>query len=357
MNDGDRFFAQLYEAFNRAAQGSLTQHTLCVSGRPVRLLIAGEGMMALWPALAHLIATNDDNDDYDYALTICLWDSATTGISPPPPPWDTDQYGRHGEIRAFNTAALRFAFDLGRGMLYAWSAMRKLALCWTSEAHHLPAYERGAPLLPIWHWWLSAMGDALLHAAAVSSDGSGVLIVGRGGSGKSTTALACLSAGMDYLGDDYCAVTLGPQPHVHSLFCTAKLHHDNLHRLPCLRHTRRLSEEEKVIFDLRAEFADRLARCCELRAILVPAFSNCARPSLEPVSSALALRALAPSTLFQLAASGAADFERIAALVKRTPCYRLWLGEEVGAMSDIILELLGATRNESQRHHPDIQPS
>lgn len=338
MTEGDCFFAQLYDAFDRAARRSHTQHGLHVAGRRVRLLIAGEGMMVLLPALAHLIAPSDD-DDGD-ALTICLWDSASTGVKPPPPPWNEAHYGPRGEIRAFNTAELRFAFDLGRGMLYAWSAARRLALCWASDARDLPAYERGAPLLPVWHWWLSGMGDVLLHAAAVSDTGMGVLIVGRGGSGKSTTALACLGAGMDYLGDDYCAASLGARAHIHSLFCTAKVHHDNLHRLPHLRQAYRLSEEEKVIFDLRPDFDARLTQCCELRAILVPAFAGQASSSLEPVSPGLAVRALAPSTLFQLAGSNAADFERISSLVKQAPCYRLWLGEDINALPAILKTLL-----------------
>lgn len=338
MQEGDRFLAQLYDTFDRAAQHGLAQHTLCIAERRVRFLIAGEGMLVLWPALAHLVASNDDNAED--ALTICLWDSVSTGVRPPPPPWDEAQYGPHGEIRAFNTAKLRFAFDLGRGMLYAWSATRRLALCWASDARDLPAYERGAPLLPIWHWWLGSVSDVLLHAAAVSNAGKGVLIVGRGGSGKSTTALACLGAGMEYLGDDYCVVTLGARSHIYSLFCTAKVNHDNLHRLPHLRRARRLSEEEKVVFDLRPAFATRLARRCELRAILVPAFAGQAGSSLESVSPGLALRALAPSTLFQLVSSGAADFERISSLVKQTPCYRLWLGDDTNTIPAVIKTLL-----------------
>lgn len=345
MNEGDRFIAQLYGAFDRAAQGGLTQLTLCVAGQHVRLLIAGEGMSVLLPALAHLVVP--EQNDEDNALTICLWDTASTGIHPPPPPWNEAQYGRHGEILGFNTAELRCAFDLGRSALYTWSAAAKLAICWTSDARILPAYERGAPLLPIWHWWLSSRGDALLHAAAVSCDGIGALIVGRGGSGKSTTALACLSAGMDYLGDDYCAVTLGARMHIHSLFCTAKVHRDNLHRLPRLQRTNRLDEEEKIVFDLCTEFAAGLARCCQLSAILVPAFADRNDSSIEPVSPGLALRALAPSTLFQLAASRASDFEHIAYLVKRTPCYRLWLGGAVGSIPDVVRELLRSTTHES----------
>lgn len=41
-----------------------------------------------------------------------------------------------------------------------------------------------------------------LHAACLSSGGTGVLVCGPSGSGKSTLALALLEAGLDFLGDD-----------------------------------------------------------------------------------------------------------------------------------------------------------
>ena len=52
----------------------------------------------------------------------------------------------------------------------------------------------------------------------------------QGGLGKSTAALCCLCNGLDYIGDDYVLVQLGPIPTVHSLYCTAKLNHDQMAR-------------------------------------------------------------------------------------------------------------------------------
>lgn len=337
MNEAEDFFDRVCDGFGRAATRSCTQHTLCVGGCTIRLLIAGEGMKCLLPALAHLVISSSDREA---DLTLCLWDGAGNGMAPPPPPWTEAHYGPHGKVSAFSTASQRFAFDLGRGALYAWSARRKLALCWTHDARRLPAYERGAPLLPIWHWWLDGRGDLLLHAAAVGSGRGGMLIVGRGGSGKSTTALACLDAGMGYLGDDYCAVTMDGTMQVHSLFCTGKVHRDNLHRLPHLRQVSRLEEEDKLIFDLHSKYAAKLMRSCELRAVLVPALAHQSQTHLEPISPSQALQALAPSTLFQLTDSGPAEFERMSRLVRRFPCYRLWVGENVADIPGVLARLL-----------------
>ena len=60
-------------------------------------------------------------------------------------------------------------------------------------------------------------GYQLVHAAAVGSEAGAVLISGKGGLGKSTTALSCLGKGLTYVGDSHVVVQLDPFPRVHSL--------------------------------------------------------------------------------------------------------------------------------------------
>ena len=76
----------------------------------------------------------------------------------------------------------------------------------------------------------------MLHAAAVGTADGGVLIVGRGGVGKSTTALACLAAGMKYVADDYLVVQLDPEPRAFQLYGTAKLEASQLRHFPELQN-------------------------------------------------------------------------------------------------------------------------
>ena len=84
--------------------------------------------------------------------------------------------------------------------------------------------------------WLGSPTVQLVHGAAVSWDGYGVLIVGVSGRGKSTTALACARAGFSYLGDDMCVVETGSvargiPAQVHGVFATAKLNADSRNRI------------------------------------------------------------------------------------------------------------------------------
>ena len=84
--------------------------------------------------------------------------------------------------------------------------------------------------------WLASPTMRTLHAAAVSLGGRGVLFLGVGGRGKTTTSLACARAGFSFMGDDLCTVEAGNSataspPLVHGLFATAKLNVDSRMRL------------------------------------------------------------------------------------------------------------------------------
>jgi len=61
----------------------------------------------------------------------------------------------------------------------------------------------------------------------------------------------------------------------------------------------------------------------------VPRQNNGIRSNrFTPAGSGAAVRALAPSTLFQLPGAGADNFRMIVALTNRLPCFELELGSE-----------------------------
>jgi hypothetical protein len=60
----------------------------------------------------------------------------------------------------------------------------------------------------VWPWTQPGSRPVVtLHAAGVACAGRAALIVGDSGSGKSTAALACASAGFGFLGDDQVAAS------------------------------------------------------------------------------------------------------------------------------------------------------
>ena len=84
--------------------------------------------------------------------------------------------------------------------------------------------------------WIASPSMRTVHAGAVALGGRGVLLLGVGGRGKTTTALACARDGFSFMGDDLCIVEAGDAltgrpPFVHGMFATAKLNPDSRTRL------------------------------------------------------------------------------------------------------------------------------
>jgi hypothetical protein len=152
---------------------------------------AGDGLVPfLTSALAHLRASGPEPAD----LTVYVWDSASTGIPLPACPWTPD--GVFGEARTVveNWPGVEFvAFPHG-GEIDVLDRARGLGFHYLGGAHPTAGPQSSLPLLTILDWWLAERALHCIHAAAVGLDSGGVLLAGRGGSGKSTTALACLQS-------------------------------------------------------------------------------------------------------------------------------------------------------------------
>jgi len=262
----------------------------------------------------------------------------------PPPPWSHDDYRERGEVRGYNDERYHTAFSLGSGVLSMLDTVCGRAFFWVRDACSLAYWESGAPLLYLLHWWFSHEQKQLLHAAAIGYPDGGILLAGRGGSGKSTTALAALQAGLWYAGDDYCLLEPGQQPRVHSLYNSAKLNPDNLLRFPELGRLfadASCRMEEKALVFLHDYCPEKLSSVFPLQAVLLPRVRGGTSSSLEAVSPAAALKALAPSTIFQLSGAGANSFRIMSGVVQRVPCYQINLGSELESVSQTIVNLLG----------------
>ena len=220
----------------------------------------------------------------------------------------------------------------------------RVAVFWTASPERVPRYERAAPLRAILDWWGGHHGCRVVHAGAVGADEGGVLLVGKAGSGKSTAVLACLGSGLSYAGDDGVAVTGGVTPAVHSLYCTAKLEPAHLRRaLPHLASVLDGSEEAhqgKRMFFLDRARPVELTAGFALRAVLLPRVTGSERSATRRVSSATALVALAPSTLFQLPGAHQQRLRHMTEVLGRVPAYTLDLGSDLASVAPAIRAVL-----------------
>jgi hypothetical protein len=188
-------------------------------------------------------------------------------------------------------------------------------------------------------------GRQLVHAAALGTTSSGLLLAGQGGSGKSSTALACLGSALRYAGDDYCLVSFEPEPRAHSLYGSAKLHADQAGRFPgltpALVNADKLSSE-KALFMVHRQFPQHIQESFPVVAVVVPVIAGARRAWVEPSSPGSALLALAPSTILQLPGAGRGALATLARLVQRLPCYRLHLGGDLDRLPPLLAGVLAA---------------
>lgn len=342
-NDIAGFFAHLEAVHALACRRTGVPQTECFSlaGNRLALTFAGDALPGqLLPALRHLSAGNGSSGP---ELQVALWDSVASGEPMPSPPWSLDDCVERGEVRGYNDERFRTAYFLGSGVLNMLDRRHGKGLFWLRDANRLALWESGAPLLALLNWWFSGGGRQLVHAAAVGYPEGGILLAGRGGSGKSTTALACLETDLLYAGDDYCLLETAPDTRVHSLYNSAKLNCDNLRRFPTLGRLFDLPSariEEKALVFLQERLPEKLTGGFPLKGIFLPRVTGQKSTSLERVSPAAAMRALAPSTLFQLCGAGREGFAVMATLVRQVPCFQLHLGTDLSGVTGTIRRYL-----------------
>jgi hypothetical protein len=336
--------AQLEAAFGHAAASApVEERSFRVGGHQVLLRFAGKGMVpSIAPAFAHLAAPPIREPE----LVVDIWDSASTRAVAPMRP-TVDPSSPAGAFYYFEDPPLRGVFQPGMQALSAVDLRTDRAWYWVADPRDLPYWERAAPIRQILHWWMATRGHQQVHGGAVGTPDGGVLLVGKGGSGKSTCSLVSLASELRYAGDDYTMVSVQPRPWVHSLYSSGKVDPGNLWRVPHLEpavSNRGYLATEKAVVFVDQHFPGRPIDGFPLRAIVLPTITGGPRTRAVPTSRAAALAALAPSTVFQLHTAGREALKYMGSLVLAVPAYVLELGSDVRVVPDVLLELLGGLR-------------
>lgn len=339
IEDAERchdFFLTLAENFQVAcAQQTVVKRFYQIGHRILCLVFAGEALVNITTAALQQCAVQAERAD----LTIYCWDSVSTHSSMPPPPWEPSAQTFRGDIKGYNNSRYITAY-VHYDVLYALDRDTQQGFFWTHDAKRLPFYFAAAPLRPLLHWFCRLQALHLFHAAGVAYQDRGVLIAGRGGSGKSTSAVLCMQAGLDYLGDDYVAVGLEPQPTIHNLFNTAKVVKAGLIDIPALAATHgylaKTPDYEKATL-----FFDSLKKQVPLHAILVgkvmPAVVDTV---IHKISALEAIKALVPTTMAQIPGIYEDVLTYVKQLTSLVPCYRIEFGSDLKEIPRVIMRFI-----------------
>ena len=308
------------------------------AGLPVRMRVAGPDLCDQLERCFRPLESAAEDGPAD--LTIDAWDREHTGVGCPGVPFvpDATDAVSGGLLKQFHRGAVLY-LERARDVAALDRHRRRLFFC-VQAATATELHLRSKPFPDLLAIWYRDRGVQQLHAALVSRQGRGVLFVGASGSGKSTCALACTLGGFDYLGDDYVGFQLAGEDCVgHAFYGSARVDDATIDRFPALAAHRiaPIARWERKGMVCISEIPEcSMVPSTRIAAIVVPEIRAGGRLRLSPASPGTALRSLAPSTLLVPLGARAPGLSVLGELVRRAPCFRMEVGDDVAAIPGAI---------------------
>jgi len=318
------FYAAAAREYDLAAERTgVVEVDLRFADRRVRLRFAGA---ELADALLGALAARRDDGGGEVDATIALWEARARPAGSLPFPWPVADVGPGGLVRGSDFSRVLAVHETYSDTVTLVDAAERAVLHRVPHCGAVPWWERAAPLRPALFWALGGEGRHLVHAGAVGDDRGGVLLAGARGSGKTTVALAALQHGLGFVADDYLLLHANEEPKAVSLYGTASI-------------SGAPDAQAKTVVDVTSLMPDSLRQSLPVRAVAVPRICG-GRARLRHLSPAEALRAWAPTTVFQMPFDDGAALASLAAVVRRVPCFALDVGDDGAELASAVEQVL-----------------
>ncbi len=346
------FFEGALAAFEDAAShtGSSVRE-FQIADKVARLRFAGSGMIEkVTQPFSHLVLNSGPTKHStpgDDTLTIFIWDSASTNSPLLQPPWKKDDFTPLGQVIPCSTGRYRAVYESEGRLLSVTDLATNTAIYWARDHADIPFHVRATPIRAILSTWLSQKRLEFVHAAAVGSSTGAVLIAGRGGAGKSSTAVSSLDAGLLYLSDDYCLISTQDTPQVYSVYSTAKIMSPDLSRYSIINDlplTDYCKQTNKYLFYLAQSAPDKMARNLPIRALLFPKIGK-NKTELRQVTPKESFLTIAETSSILFPYSRSRGMEVFGELSRKVPSYVLDLGPDRGDIVRVIRSFLDSDSN------------
>jgi hypothetical protein len=231
------------------------------------------------------------------------------------------------------------------GLWQLWDVTQRRGLQWMAGPQALPPWDTGSPLRNLLKWALTTPDQGLLHAGVLAVNGRGLLLVGQGGSGKSSTVLAGLRDGLDSVGDDYVLVAADASGvQAKPLFNTLKCDPLTLQRLGLSERSditgQALNWQGKHEFTVQQFTRRNHVHSVEIVGLCMPRIRHGDASHFEPASPKAAFLALAPTGIAQLPGDRGSHFHLCARITRQLPCHQLHLGNDPGKIVQVIRRFL-----------------
>lgn len=216
----------------------------------------------------------------------------------------------------------------------------KRALFWIHSPDAIPFWERAAPFKNILNWFLALTPFTIVHGGVISQNGRGILLVGPGGSGKSTTVINCLSSGFQVCGDDLIIVGLVDNEFKgYLLYNSIKL---KAHLDSCFPKVGFKNSElwrscgDKKFTRYTDLSADGVCASTRIIAVMHCLVSNLDQTKISPITPNAILKYILPPTVFMLRGWEELSIKKISRLVRGVKTYELSLGEDLAEVCQLL---------------------
>lgn len=310
---------------------------VAINGLAIRLCFLAERSAAyVMPALQHLECAPTD----DVSLAVMICDRKSTAALLLKSPWYEQIEECRDKILMVNSASFHMQYNPDSTIYSVMDTDTKKAYYYANDFMKIPYYEKSAPLRFVLHWWCELHAMCLVHAAAVGVDGAGVLLVGRGGTGKSSLALSAAVHGLKYAGDDYVGLSNKPITSAVGIYCSAKVNTDVLGKLPALHgHVANpdRADNDKALLFLDENFKSVWTKEIPLKAIVAPKISE-GKAGLKKSPAIQIFAEIASSTIFQMPGSGAQTLRTLKNIFQELPVYTFELDTDFAANARLLQE-------------------
>ncbi len=255
----------------------------------------------------------------------------------PRPFWSWEDIDNQGNLVSNGNVWINY--EHWNGILRVFDPEDHKAIFWVRDLATIPIWHRSFPFRTILTRLFEQTPLQPVHSSAIAWQGKAVLLAGASGSGKSSTALASLLHGLDFLGDDFNLVHT-EEFTLHSLFSIAKLEKRQLDVFPTLRSFPRVGDEEKDQIEVARHFSDQVVRSAKLKAVLFPRISRLKSTSIIPIDAREALQQISRSTLELLQGNRMVHFHKLGKVCRKLPCYQLALSEDYSEIVNTLRRFL-----------------
>jgi len=277
-------------------------------------------------------------------MPFASWDTCRVAVLSPedsslpsPPAWGEPIFHPRQFEKLLANHLLRATYFSDPRVWQIYDHQQKFGLLWLTGPHHYCDWEPAAPLRTFLHWSYCFQGMRLVHAGALGKRGTGILLVGGSGSGKSGTVVGGIAHGLESVGDDYVLVETAPVgKYAYPLFRTLKQDLLGLRRLGLeapISQSRSMNWQEKFEFTSEEINGQTMAAQLRIGAIVIPKIIDAARSTIRPASQQQAMLALAPTGLFQLPGERTSGVKFFSDLIRRLPSFELELSRDPADVS------------------------